>query len=525
MADFWSMVGLVFKSMFVAGETVDDDSLPIKGLAKPENICLYAIAPFAANDPSGTAALDPFGQWLQKVLSDIPETAAVALDRHIVVNADVADPFLGIREANSGALNQARRQDASAVFWGRNNAEARLLDVHFINDTLNSPLYELLMPLVHSFRQPQHKDTAAAMRVLLVCEMLSQARGHDRRALQIAQLVSHVEDFQERIKNGEYFTDVGQGVATAYALGVVMLAETGERSYCVTAIRVLKPIVRNILKKIGEQPKEAKPEQKATGLLNQRAALPQATGTVTKIEDLLRNVADLALIDPEKSAILALYGTLLNWSMISNMNAGSAKEAIGIWKLLERRFELMAGTPVSRAVAIAKLGEAMMIHAKEIDDIETVEAANGHCRRALALINSRAHTVLYAQTAYGLAETVVAHSTISGISIPSEQVIPVFQAALKVCSRRDNPYLWGRAMFALGSVQFSVGASDKDIKLIGQARMNFSQAYDAFDEAGARGAARAASSSYTRSENIMHQLEQRQSIIDATGGASEAKAS
>ena len=246
---------------------------------------------------------------------------------------------------------------------------------------------------------------------------------------------------------------------------------------------------------------------------------------MTKIEDLLRNVADLALIDPEKSAILALYGTLLNWSMISNMNAGSAKEAIGIWKLLERRFELMAGTPVSRAVAIAKLGEAMMIHAKEIDDIETVEAANGHCRRALALINSRAHTVLYAQTAYGLAETVVAHSTISGISIPSEQVIPVFQAALKVCSRRDNPYLWGRAMFALGSVQFSVGASDKDIKLIGQARMNFSQAYDAFDEAGARGAARAASSSYTRSENIMHQLEQRQSIIDATGGASEAKAS
>lgn len=171
---------------------------------------------------------------------------------------------------------------------------------------------------------------------------------------------------------------------------------------------------------------------------------------------MLRGVADLSLIDPERSAIMALYGTLLNWSMVSNMNARSGATAIGVWKLLERRFELMAGTPVSRAIAIGKLGEATMIHAKEIDDIEMAETASGHYRRALGLVNAKAHTVLYAQIAYGLAESVVAQSTIGSVGVVAEQVIPVFQAALKVCSRRDHPYLWGRAMFALGSVQFSL---------------------------------------------------------------------
>ena len=225
-----------------------------------------------------------------------------------------------------------------------------------------------------------------------------------------------------------------------------------------------------------------------------------------KTEDMLRGVADLSLIDPERSAIMALYGTLLNWSMVSNMNARSGATAIGVWKLLERRFELMAGTPVSRAIAIGKLGEATMIHAKEIDDIEMAETASGHYRRALGLVNAKAHTVLYAQIAYGLAESVVAQSTIGSVGVVAEQVIPVFQAALKVCSRRDHPYLWGRAMFALGSVQFSLGAAEKDLKTISHARMNFSQAYDAFDEAAARGAARAASGSFTRAENMMHQL-------------------
>ncbi|MBO9506609.1 hypothetical protein [Thalassospira sp. A3_1] len=525
MAGFWSMVGLVFKSIFTTGEMVEDGSAPADMPGDRVEPCLYAIAHFVPEDPSGTPLPDQAGDWLKRTLSDIPDTAALMLGRHVAINTDIADAFQAVREAHAGVLNLARRQDATAVFWGQTNPDTGGLDVHFSNDLLASPLYELLLPLVHSFRQPQHKDTAAALHILLTCELLARARGHDQRALQVARLTSHLADLQERINNGESFDDVGQGVATAYAFGAVMLAETGERSYCVSAIRTIEPIVREFLTMAAEPPKEVKKAKQPAGLLHERVTQQQTVETVAKTEDMLRGIGDLSLINPERSAVLALYGTLLNWSMVSNMNARSGATAIGLWKLLERRFELMAGTPVSRAIAIGKLGEAMMIHAKETEDIEMAQTASGHYRRALGLVNAKAHTVLYAQIAYGLAESVVAQSSIGSIGVPAEQVIPVFQAALKFCSRRDHPYLWGRAMFALGSVQFSTGAAEKDIKLISQARMNFSQAYEAFDEAAARGAARAASGSFTRAENMLHQLAQRQSVIDATGGTSEAKAS
>ncbi|AJD53878.1 hypothetical protein SAMN02744133_101206 [Thalassospira xiamenensis M-5 = DSM 17429] len=525
MAGFWSMVGLVFKSIFTAGETVENGSASVDGPDERVEPCLYAVAHFVPEDPSGTPLPDQVGDWVKRTLSDIPDTAPLSLGRHFTISTDIADAFQAVREAHAGVLNLARRQDATAVFWGQTNPVNGLLEVHFSNDMLVSPLYELLLPLVHTFRQPQHKDTAAALHILLTCELLARARGRDLRALQVARLASHLDDLQERINNGENFADVGQGVTTAYAFGAVMLAETGERSYCLSAIRAIEPIVRQFLTLVTETPKDSKTIKKPTGLLNERVVQQETVETISKTEDMLRGVADLSLIDPERSAIMALYGTLLNWSMVSNMNARSGATAIGVWKLLERRFELMAGTPVSRAIAIGKLGEATMIHAKEIDDIEMAETASGHYRRALGLVNAKAHTVLYAQIAYGLAESVVAQSTIGSVGVVAEQVIPVFQAALKVCSRRDHPYLWGRAMFALGSVQFSLGAAEKDLKTISHARMNFSQAYDAFDEAAARGAARAASGSFTRAENMMHQLSQRQAVIDATGGAGEAKAS
>ena len=54
--------------------------------------------------------------------------------------------------------------------------------------------------------------------------------------------------------------------------------------------------------------------------------------------------------------------------------------------------------------------------------------------------------------------------------------------------------------------------------MTGLARVSFSQAYEAFTDAGAKGAARAASGGYTRAENMLSQLSHRKAVMDATGG-------
>ena len=169
-----------------------------------------------------------------------------------------------------------------AAFWGQINPVNGLLEVHFSNDMLVSPLYELLLPLVHTFRQPQHKDTAAALHILLTCELLARARGRDLRALQVARLASHLDDLQERLNNGENFADVGQGVTTAYAFGAVMLAETGERSYCLSAIRAIEPIVRQFLTLATETPKDSKTIKQPTGLLHERIVQQETVETISK---------------------------------------------------------------------------------------------------------------------------------------------------------------------------------------------------------------------------------------------------
>ncbi len=134
------------------------------------------------------------------------------------------------------------------------------------------------------------------------------------------------------------------------------------------------------------------------------------------------------------------------------------------------------------------------------------------------MINARVHGPLYALIAYGLADAIVSSATIRDVTIPDTQVVPVFQAALKVCTRRDHPYIWGRIMFALATVYLTNGNLHKDIEMLTHARMSYSQAYEAFNEAGAKGAARAASGGFTRSENFLSQLGHRKTLMDATGG-------
>jgi len=530
MAGFWSMVGLVIKSLITGNETSGDvtDSA-YENAPGAEPLCLYAIARFGRPDAStegGFQPSDPFAEMVARSLVDVPESNSVMLDQFFSPNPDTVDGFQAMREAQLNVLNMGRRVDADAIFWGQQNAFGGF-DLHLVSDALTSSLYDLMLPLTHSFRQVDHRDVSDALRILLAAQLLFKSRGGEQRLLQIARLTSYLEDFQERINRGEYFEAGGQGVATAYAFGAFVLTETGDRSYCASALRVLEPHIRKILSDAGDSPGDV-PQAKArssSGLLGE--ALPQQKGEAVvrelRTEDLVAQISDFARVDAKSTALLAMYAGLVNWSLIANLKARSPALAIGIWKMLERRFELSLGSPVDRALAICKLAEAMVASGKDSEDAKMIESGAAQYRRALTMVNNRAHAPLYAITAYGLAEAIVSAAIINDVTIPDTQVVPVFQAALKICARRDNPYIWGRTMFALSTVYLTNGTVHKDVQMLSSARMGFSQSYGAFMDAGAKGAARAASGGFTRTENIISQLGHRKAIMDATGGEGPEK--
>jgi hypothetical protein len=507
------MVGLVIKSLIAGSDAVGEQGDSVIGdLTGGEPLCRYGVARFTpvSTEPAvGAKPTDEISAYLLDALAKVPETSAVRIEQFFSPNPDAADPFQAMREAQLGVLNMGHRMDADAVFWGRQNANTGQLDLHFVSDALTSSPYDLMLPLTFSFKQPTHPDAFEAMRILLCAELVSKSLGGEQRGLQIARLSSMLEDMQDRINGGETFADVGNGVAVAYGFGAFMLTETGDRSYCASALRVLEPYIRQVLSDAGDTAKGAQADPNIQEL---------------RTEDLLNRITDFSKLRPFAIAALTLYGGLVNWSLIANLKARSGSLAVGIWRLLERRIELSVGTPVDRALAICKLAEAMVSTGKDAENAKIVDKGAAHYRRALGMINTRAHGPLYALTAYGLAEAIVSSSTINDVTVPDTQVVPVFQAALKVCGRRQQPYIWGRVMFALATVYLTNGNLHKDSEMLTNARMSYSQAYDAFMDAGAKGAARAASGGYTRSDNMLSQLGHRKSIMDATGGTDDSKA-
>ena len=541
MAGFWSVVGLAIKSLFAGqdanGHTGDDvTSDSDVTTSEPEPSYRYAIARFSganpanANPANASAAAgatptspeqpDAIANILSRSLASIPDSQVVLVNQFFAPNPDVADPFQAIRETKLGALNVAHQRDAQAMFWGRQNDVTGQLEVHLISDELASSLYGLIMPLTHCFKLPEHHDTTEALRILLSAELVHQARGSEMRSQQMARLTSHLEDLLERIQKGDTFDAAGPGVATAYAFAAYVLAETGDRKYCATAMRVIEPQIRQILKAAGDQPVEKATVKAAapSGLLGEKLHHKEVVVKEASTEELIAGISDFDKVDCQKTAILALYGGLVNWSLVSNMQAGTGTLAIALWKFLVRRFELTGGSAADCATAICRVGEALVAHAKETENAKLADSGVVQFRRAIGMISNRSHAALYAIAAYGLAESIVASALINDIHIPDEQVIPVYQASLKVCARRDQPYIWGRTMFALASVQLMNGSQGKDAKMTGLARVSFSQAYEAFTDAGAKGAARAASGGYTRAENMLSQLSHRKAVMDATGG-------
>ncbi|NIZ00533.1 hypothetical protein [Thalassospira lucentensis] len=532
MAGFWSAVGLAIKSLFAAQGSKGSSAAvgtPDATAAAPETVHTYAIARFSNADtaaangadiPAGAPSSDAISDLLVRHLGSVSERKSVQIDHHFVPNPDVADPFVALREAQLGVLNAAHYRNATTAFWGRENGPSGQLEIHLISDELASPLYEVLMPLTHCFTAPDHHDTAEAVRILLCAELVHQSRGSEKRSLQMARLTSHLDDFQERIQNGDTLEKAGTGVASAYAFAAYVLAETGDRSYCASAIRVMEPRVRQILTAAGDAPAAPAPvrAKAPSGLLGEGVAQKETTIKETSTEDLIAAISDFDKVDCPQTAVLALYGGLVNWSLVSNMQKSAGTVAVALWKFLVRRFELSGGSAADCAAALCRLGEALVAYAKEIEKAKLSDMGASQFRRAIGMINSSLHAPLYAVAAYGLGESLVASALINDVHIPDEQVIPVFQASLKVCNRREQPYIWGRTMFALATVQLTNGSNGKDEKLIGHARVSFSHAYHAFMDAGAKGAARAASGGYARSENMLSQISHRKAVISATGG-------
>ncbi|MBO6801705.1 MAG: hypothetical protein JJ893_00375, partial [Thalassospira sp.] len=209
MAGFWSMVGLVFKSLITGADTVDDTlGAPRDILATDDVLCRYAIARFTPADTNahiGASSVDDISDIVTAAVSSVPESEGVRVDQFFTPNPDAADPFQAIREAQLSVLNMAHRKDADTVFWGRQDASTGYLNLYLVSDALTSSLYDLMLPQTYIFRQPTHSDVAEALRVLLNAQLVLTSRGGEQRALQIARLAAIMEDLQDRVLGGEVF--------------------------------------------------------------------------------------------------------------------------------------------------------------------------------------------------------------------------------------------------------------------------------------------------------------------------------
>ena len=366
MASFWSMLGLVFKSLITGTENIDDDADGAGDLLATDDVlCRYGIARFRPADMNaqiGANSADEISEIIMAAVASVPDSEGVQIDQFFSPSADAADPFLAIREAQLNVLNFAHRKDADTIFWGRQDNSNGHLDLYLVSDALTSSLYDLMLPQTYSFRQPSHPDVAEALRILLTGQLVLNSRGGEQRALQIARLAAILEDLQDRILGGEVFSQAGAGAALAYGFGAFILSETGDRSYCASALRVMEPYIRQMVSDIADKPESASVKKAApTGQKGGSLAGNDQGAQDSSLSELLDRVSDFSKVGPRKTAALALYGALVNWSLIANIKARPGELSIAIWRMLEHRIELSMGSLVDRALSICKLGEAMVL--------------------------------------------------------------------------------------------------------------------------------------------------------------------
>ncbi|MDP2699017.1 hypothetical protein [Thalassospira sp.] len=479
MAGLWSVLTQVVLSLF--GDTTASGT---RGATTPGpddegNGRLRAMIAAFVGDDSQLAG------WLSDRLNSHQQYDLV-IGAQGFAPAEGADPVQAWREAHFQALNAAARQDADAILWGDIDPAGKAIHLRFSNKATVAPGNDLLVPLVHVFKPSPTAALPQAARILLATEKLRRTVGGAERRLQMTRLQAEMQTIGEKIAAGDNPAGFEAGLATVFAFAAFVLAETGDRSACPAALKMIEPLTMPFM--------------------------PSASGKpVTVVATTSLSVADTAL--------LALYGGLLNWSMISDVSDRSGKMAMEVWQILVRHFEFLPGATTAQALCHSNLGEASIACGKTSGDGDLITAGMASYRRAIGLINPKTQPGIYARAAYGLGEALVAHSDIEQVDATRDQAIPIFQAALKVCPKRDYPYLWGRAVFALATVQSHKGrGAQQDASLLQSARNNFIQAQYSFEEAGALGAARAAHGGYLRMETLIDQAGKRKAVVAATGG-------
>ncbi|OSQ40603.1 hypothetical protein [Thalassospira mesophila] len=497
MAGFWSTLELVFKAVFggVSSEAALDPLATASQQAPGDVLFVCGIAEFGVGGVEGSEIQSA----IIKSLADFSGFDFPAISQHMAMSTDAVDPFHAVRDAQNWAWSAGLRHNCSALLWGDGVAGQNRLDLWLASKQNTYAPHELFISQKYGFSLPLGEDFGQSIKLLLLAASLRLSNDPTRRNLVSAKLAKALEYQQDRARNLDTIDESGDGVALCFATSALALAENGDRGWCQLASEVLEPLVARCFG------------------FDARADRDQLTMMIAGAGH-----AGVDQLLPEHIALLALYGHLLNWSALGSSASRVSLLAVEIWRILHRRFEFAAGASVAQAVCLTRLGEACCAHARETKDAALAAEAVNHLRGALGASDAKAYPVLYGLTAYHLGDALIAHGELAKTGLLYESIIPFFQATLKVCSRRENPYLWGRAMFALATVQAMQGRDTRDVAILRTAKMNFVQAQQNLEEAGARSAARTAMGGQMRVETLIADITTKE--MEASSGVSPSTA-
>ncbi|RCK54182.1 hypothetical protein TH25_02350 [Thalassospira profundimaris] len=478
MAGFWSTLGLVFRAVFgvVQGQPAPDPLAPHASRNGGNGAGVCGIADFGCDDPDLTVSI-------KTLLADFPAPDVVAVSQRISISSDTVDPFFAVKDAQSMAWNAALRQNCTSLLWGHVSDDQKYLSLWFASRQNGFSPHELFLAQKYDFTLPLAEDFAEALKLLLLSERLRRADSAVLRSDNATRLAKALEARQDRVRNPDFVAECGEGVSLAYATACLALAENGDRGWCQLGAEAIEPLVATCLGAEASQDRDA-------------LAIHISRAGTSGVENLRA----------EHVAVLALYGHLLNWASLGSSASRVPMMAVDIWRILLHRFEYAAGATVSKSICLLRLGEACCALARETRNEDLAEAAVKYLRRALGGCDANSHPVLYGLITYHLGDALIAHGELIKTGVEFTNIIPFFQATLKVCGRRENLYLWGRAMFALATVQAMQGRENSDITILRTARMNFIQAQQNLEEAGARSAARTALGGQMRVEAAIHEM-------------------
>ena len=493
MAGFWSTLNLVIQAIFgrVPGKSAPN---PIAAYSHQnggngQGVC--GIADFGLEDLE-------LGTSIKTILGDFPGHDVVAVSDHISISRDTVDPFYAVREAQNWAWNAALRQHCTSLLWGKVSADHKSLSLWFASSQNSFSPHELFLAQQYGFTLPLGEDFGEALKLLLLADSLHRADSAALRGENAAWLTKALEAQQDRIRNHDVVEECGDGISLAYATASLALAENGDRSWCQLGAEAIEPLVATCL---------------GCEAFADRDALMQHIFMV--------GTSGVENLPADHVAILALYGHLLNWASLGSSASRVPMMAVEIWRILLHRFEYAVGATVTKSICLLRLGEACCALARESHSDDLAEEAVNCLRGALGSCDVKNHPVLYALITYHLGDALIAHGELVKTGIEFGNIIPFFQATLKVCGRNQNLYLWGRAMFALATVQAMQGREEADVAILRTAKVNFVQAQQTLEQAGARSAARTAMGGQMRVEAAIHEM----AVGDKAGEAAVDRAS